>query len=157
MILRPSTVTVASRIMLPWYVVANAWLGLAYLLGDPQRTDRPGFDLARDTPGGIRTWGGVFLVVAAVICYGLLTGSRTLVGATLIYAAVWHFVWGVAVAASTFVTTASWHELTLGGVSMVYPHPSLDAGLTGPMWPWTLAAASLASAASLAWGEQHGS
>ena len=93
--LYPHTVTAASRIMLPGYVVLYTLIGLAFLLQKPQRTESPHFDIPRMLTGGtMEPWGVAFLAMAAVLAFGMFTHDRRLAQYTLVAGAGMAGFWG---------------------------------------------------------------
>lgn len=70
------TITAASRVMLPVYVVFFTLLGLTYLLTPLSRLlASPGLAYA-DALLSLRVWGGLFLVAAVVMAAAMVTQSR---------------------------------------------------------------------------------
>lgn len=124
-----ATVTAASRIMLPCYPALAAWIGLAYLFGDPSRTNTPSFQVARDLMP-MRGWGCVFLAIAVLLLVGYALRSRDVTVFVLSMATVAYLMW-----AAFFV----WALLT-----------APDASLVAPAWPLFSALACTASATSIA-------
>lgn len=130
--LTPARVTVASRIMLPTYVVFSALLGLNYVFAPEHRLKNPALTAAR-TVMPVEAWGLVFLILAAVMAVGMLSHNRTGVIIVLCYGAAMYFGWAIFYAASV----------------MLDPRTSLFA----PAWPLFVVTAHVASAASLMRGE----
>lgn len=74
-----ATVTAAARIMLPAYVLLNAWLGYQYLIDPTGRVARShGLAYPRQLMGGtMEPWGFVFLGLAALMLLALVIHNET--------------------------------------------------------------------------------
>lgn len=94
------TVTSASRIMLPTYVVAFGWIGASYVLQRPATiSDHPALAYA-DELLDLDAWGAMFLVTAGVILAAMVTGSREKAMYALILGLICCVIWwGVFMAA----------------------------------------------------------
>lgn len=131
--LRRDSVTVSSRIMLPFFPAAFGALGLIYTLQSPDRTMSPFFDLARALVP-MRGWGVLFLMVAGVEAWALLTNNRRLYILALIPGAFLAGFWSVLIGSSGFFS----------------PAVSFSAGI----WCTFAVAAQAAAARTLAKGER---
>jgi hypothetical protein len=69
------TVTAASRVMLPAYVVLFAYLGLNYTITGPRLTDSPSLAYA-DTLAVLPVWGCMFLATSAVMVVAIMQQER---------------------------------------------------------------------------------
>ena len=124
-----TTVTAASRIMLPTYVIAFAWFGLSYLFGPKALlTSSPALAFADDVMP-LRAWGGVFLFCALLMCAALLLGRRTLYRFALRMCGLSMIVWALIIAGAY-----------LAG----------DVSASAPVWSAFIAVACFASDRSLA-------
>lgn len=123
------TVTAASRVMLPVYVVFFGWIGGAYFLGNRDTLlQTPALNYA-DQLLDLRVWGVLSLCVAAAVLAALVGGSRNLLAFALLFGFLCCLVWcGVFVAASILGTAS----------------PAVGA------WPFLAAAACFASYRSVA-------
>ncbi len=81
-----STVTHASRVMLPTYPLVYALVGMTFVLQSPLRTGSPTYDIARDLMP-ITSWGYLFTFVAIVETAALLLHERGIYLGTLIFGA----------------------------------------------------------------------
>lgn len=126
--LTPHTMTLASRIMLPAYVVVATYIGVGYLLAPEQRLQGPALRVARRLlPMDI--WGLLAIALAAVVVLAVLTQRRQLVIIALCVGAVAYEFWCVFYAIS------------------VIRDPS--ASPITPIWPFGWGIAHIASAVSL--------
>lgn len=126
-----ATVTVASRIMLPTYVLLVVALGLIYLL-DPLDNLRgvPALAFPRLVVGGsMAPWGLIFLSIGAVMGSAFATHSR-----------IW-FCFGLCLCAVTFFLWAGMYVVSL----VIDP----DTSLTAPLYPLFVSTACAASTFSL--------
>lgn len=128
--LYPQTVTAASRIMLPTYVVMYALIGFAFLFQRPQRTDSPHFEVPKMLMGGsIRPWGAVFIVMSIVLGLAMFTHRRAI--------AQWVLVAGAGMA-------GFW-----GGLFVLAGFTNPDVSFTAGIWVISWVACFSASIASL--------
>ena len=124
--------TVASRIMLPVYVLFFAGLGINYLATPPARLKAsPALAYAASIMP-LPAWGALFLAAAVLMAAALVTGARTLYRFALLLCALAMGVWTVLNIAAVFATKA-----TPGGW----------------LWPFLVVAACAASYRSLTAGE----
>ena len=107
MALTRDSVTVASRIMLPAYVVLFAGLGLNYTLTpEPRLRLTPSLDYAaRLMP--LSAWGWLFLIVAALMVAALLSHRRGLYRYALLLCALAMAVWAVSAALAALESSAT--------------------------------------------------
>jgi hypothetical protein len=120
---------VASRIMVPSYVVLCAAYGIVYVTDPGSRISGIGALSFQQRLMPMPMWGVVMLTVAAVMLTALLAGSRDLFTFALAFcAAVW-FLWGCLYAVSVVTD----------------PHVSVLA----PVTSWFVACACVASMRSL--------
>ena len=82
--LRPTTVTSAAQVMLPWYSIMYGVIGLLFIFQDPLRTSGESFRVARDM-FPIPVWGALFLIISTVEAIALVIHRRGtyMVGLTL--------------------------------------------------------------------------
>lgn len=129
-----TTVTVASRIMLPVYVVFFTLLGLTYLLTPIGRlVESPGLAYA-DGFLTLRGWGALFLAAAAVMAAALVRHERDWFRAALFFCAV---------CMAFFAAVLLWAGL----------HG--EASFAAWSWPGIVVAACFASYRSLTTGERR--
>ena len=95
--LQRDTVTAASRIMLPTYVVFFGLLGINYLAADQTAQASPPLVYVDDRVP-LPAWGAVFLTCAAVMAVSLLLRRRTLYRYALWYCGLAMVVWMVGIA-----------------------------------------------------------
>lgn len=127
-----TTVTAASRVMLPAYVITFAWIGGAWVFTDEgYLINSPALDYANNLLP-LPAWGGLLLGVAALILGAMLSRHRLLCRVALWIAFVVMCVFVVVFAAAS-----------IGGLAS----PSAAA------WPFLFAAACFASDRSLLNGE----
>lgn len=132
-------VTVASRVMLPVDVAFGGVLGLIWALQDPSRRNQSLAALDRTWP--VENTGWVLVAVAGVILAALLGRNRTLAMFGCAAGVVAYFVLTIIFAGPLDLDLQlGWPPVTVG--------PSVS--LSAPLWPAYLAAAHLASLASLA-------
>jgi hypothetical protein len=129
-----SNVTVASRIMLPTYVVLTTMFGLVYVI-DPfgslgnisalrfQRSVMP-----------MAAWGAILLALSALMVVAFTRQSRMLFAFALACCAMTWFLWGGMYAVSVALAPT-------------------EASLNAPILPWFVSVACVASMASLLKGE----
>lgn len=124
------TVTIASRIMFPTYIVVDALFAFLYIF-DPQHrlVANPSLELARMMLP-LPVWGIVFATIAALMAWGLLahTGKQRFLFALY----------------TNIVVLTVWGCVYLGAC---FINPNAPFGL--PIWPFTVAVACYASARSL--------
>lgn len=75
------------------YVIATAWIGFGYMLGDPQRTLTPSFDQARQITD-ISTWGWLFLIGALCLALTMWIPDSLYLRMSLFVGGVIHSWWG---------------------------------------------------------------
>lgn len=129
-----SSVTSASRIMLPWYVIMYAILGLLFILQDPERTSGIAFQPAR-AMWSITTWGVLFLVIATIEGVALVIHKRNTYLIGLVLGAGMAAFWGFL--------------LVSAGIK------SPEVSFTSAVWVIGWVAAHAASARSVAWREHR--
>lgn len=125
------TVTAASRIMLPAYVILSAVFGLVYVFDPFGRLDGV-HALAfqrRLTGGSMVVWGLIFLGLAVLMLVAFTRHSRLLFAFALCCCAFTWFLWGCAYTASVVID----------------PQTSILA----PVLPWFVTACCTASSVSL--------
>lgn len=126
------TVTAASRIMLPTYVILFIVIGANYLTTpEPRLLASPALAYASAWMP-LDAWGWTFLTVAALMLIALVSGKRGLFRYALLVAMIAMLVWAGVLALAGFRANAS---------------PSAW------IWPGFVAAACLASYRSLSRGE----
>jgi hypothetical protein len=129
--IKRDSVTIASKIMIPAYVLLTFGLGFVYLV-DPLNNidqDKP-LVIPRTVMGGdMEPWGILFLVLSLVMCLTLWRGSRLALCFGLCACAVTFLLWSVLYVASC------------------YTDPLAPA--TAPMYPAFVATACVASTYSL--------
>ena len=123
-----SSVTVASRIMLPAHALFTTLLGLGWLLQDDMRTQIPALAQLRGV-WPIYATGTVLLILGLLTTVAILTGRHTLAGLML------------------GATSLAW-LIIAGLIALTATSP--DASLTASVWPLYVATAHIASIASLA-------
>lgn len=107
MTLTRATVTRASRIMLPAYVVLFTLLGLNYTLTNKDRLlYSPGLAYAEQVIS-LRAWGLLFLTVAVLMAAALLSHRRTLYRFGLWLCIVSMTTWASILAAAAMLADAS--------------------------------------------------
>lgn len=127
-VLDRDTITVASRLMIPAYAVFFAVVGSNFLLAPEHRlAATPGLQYAAVT-GGIRLYGCLFLLVAAIITGALVSRRREPCLYALYVAAISMFLWAILQFVAVFFSAAS---------------PS------GWCWPGLICTACIASSRSL--------
>lgn len=124
-----ATVTAASRIMLPAYVIHATWFGLVYFLDPQGRVSRnPSLTAAR-VMLPMWAWGLLFLGLAVMMVVAMASHRRNLeVYALMIYATA-NVVWALVYFAALFL--------------------SPDASFNGPAASGLVACACIASTVSL--------
>lgn len=128
-----SNITVASRIMLPTYMILFAMLGVNYLTITSERFSKsPGLLFANDNVMDLRGWGAVFLVSVACMVVAIALKNRMLFRYALFLGIIVMSVWSGVIAAAALFGNAS---------------------LTGWCWPAFVAIACYASNESLLAGE----
>ena len=128
-----SSVTVASRVMLPVYVGFFASVGLSLLLTPVARLRQtPAFDYAAEVVA-LEAWGVGSLAVAATLVAGLAASSRRVFRAGLSVGFLWMLGWAVVCVVAAFEGSATFSAWT---------------------WPAFIAAACWATLRSLAAGER---
>lgn len=126
-----STVTVASRVMLPTYVVLATLIGGYYVVDPGHRLGAVhALTFARWLTGGnMAIWGWIFLGLAALMCAAFATRNRLAFAFGLCCCAVTMLLWSAMYAASAIVDP--------------------ETSLLAPVWPLFVAVACVASVASL--------
>jgi hypothetical protein len=128
-VLDRDTITVASRLMIPAYVVFFAGLGLNFVITPLHRLGAtPGLQYVQISAGGIRLYGVTFLVVAALIAAAMASRRRGPCLYALNLGALSMALWGVLQLAAAIFSTGS---------------PS------GWCWPGIVCAACMATSRSL--------
>lgn len=123
------SITVASRIMIPAYVLFFAAVGANFVFTSEQRlTKTPALQFAQSAAGGLRLDGSLFLMVAALIAGSMLWGRRMPCLYALYVAAIMMSVWG----------TVQFVAVFLG-----------DSSPSGWCWPALVCAACVATSRSL--------
>lgn len=100
------SVTAASRIMLPTYVVFFAALGLNYLIADGTASASPALAYI-DTLMPLKVWGAVFLCCSALMVVAMLRRGRTLFRFPLRFCALAMIVWAGFIAAASITGNAT--------------------------------------------------
>lgn len=121
-------VTIASRVMLPAYVLADLLFGVAFVLPGSRPLRAPALGPARDVLP-LAVWGGIWLAVAVVMAAALLRRSRLMFTFALSTNAVAWFLWGCLLEAA------------------VLSQPAVT--YLACVLPWFVAVASIASMQSL--------
>lgn len=122
------TITVASRIMLPTYILMFTIVGLNFLLTNESRLlQSPGLSYANSIMN-IKAWGLMFLFTVVLMVVSFFSKSRTLFQYALNISALCMFIWTIVLAASAIEGASS---------------PS------GWSWPAFIMAACIASTRSL--------
>lgn len=94
-----TTITHSSRVMLVVYPVFASLVGLSYLLGSPERTSSPSFDVVRNIMP-MTHWGAVFLGLAALMVGALITHRRDRMVLALKLSRAAYSIWAAGFAAS---------------------------------------------------------
>lgn len=122
-------ITVASRKMLPTYVVFFAGVGINFLVTPLHRlAATPGLQYVDVAAGGIRIYGGLFLAIAGLIVLAMRLERLTPCLYALYLAAI---------------TLALWALMQIAAAIWAQGSPS------GFLWPWLGCRACIASAKSL--------
>jgi hypothetical protein len=128
-----ATVTAASRIMLPAYVVLNILVGVFYTLAPTDRLNRIDSLAFQRAVMPMHMWGLVFVALAVVMAGALLSHRRELMTFALFTCAVTWACWSAMYAASL--------------------HVNAGASPISPVLAGFVATACVASAVSLLHGE----
>lgn len=124
-----ANVTVASRIMLPTYVITFAWFGITYLFGPKSvLVSSPALAFADDVMP-LRAWGAVFLACSLLMLTAMLAGTRLLFRFALRMCGLSMIVWALIISGAY-----------LAG----------DVSASAPLWSAFIAVACFASDRSLA-------
>lgn len=126
------TVTIASRLMLPVYMVVSGYIGLCYILSPDERLQGASLAVARLLLP-MWAWGLLALVLAGGVLVAILSHSRGVAVVALCMGAAAYLVWACFYAISIWVDPA--------------------ASYVSPIWPLLASAAHVASALSLSWRE----
>lgn len=129
-ILRPKEVTVASRVMLPAYLILATWYGTVYLFDPFGRLENShGLAFQRDLGGGsMEPWGLFFLALAAFLAVQMLRGSReTYTWGLCILAAIW-IAWSGCYVVSMFQDDAT--SLTAPAPTLFYATAGIASALS---------------------------
>jgi hypothetical protein len=126
--LTSSTVTKASLIMLPAYVIVAGYIGLCYLLAPESRLQGPALKVARHLLP-MEVWGVLALALAVAVVLAIATQNRQVVVLALCVGAVAYEFWCIFYAIS------------------VIQDPT--ASPVTPIWPFGWGIAHIASAVSL--------
>ena len=86
------------RPLLVPFIALAAWIGCAYVFGDPTRTSTPSFGAAQDL-APMQLWGAMFLAGAAVLTLSMFLNER-LMHAALFVGGVIYAWWGALFALS---------------------------------------------------------
>lgn len=127
-----TTVTAASRIMLPTYVAFFAVVGLAMILTPQHRLHQTPAFAAADRVADLDLWGAGYTAIAAAMLLALVIARRSIYRAALAVAIVWMLAW------ACVTVTAAFHDL---------------GGFAAWAWPAFVARACWASLVSLTTGE----
>ena len=99
-----TTVTAASRTMLPAYVVLSALVGVVYIVDPGNRLGRaPSITFQRDVMP-LEVWGAVMVGLAALMVAAMLSQRRLLFAYALSCCALTWLIWGAAIARAIFLT-----------------------------------------------------
>lgn len=101
-----ATVTAASRVMLPTYVVFFAVLGLNYMTAHQIALDNPALAFANDVMP-LKAWGGLFLACAAIMAIALFTRRRLLYRFALRVCGLSMVLWAGIIAAASLAGDAT--------------------------------------------------
>jgi hypothetical protein len=124
-----ATVTAASRIMLPAYVVLCLIFGVAYIFDPGNRLEQAPSITFQRAILPLWTWGAIMLTLAALMLGAFRTKSRLTFAYALCCCAITWALWGIAIAVSIFLTpNTSW---------------------LAPALPWFVSVCCIASLASL--------
>lgn len=126
------SVTSASRVMMPVYVIFFGWIGSAYFFSGPDMLETPALLYANDILD-LRVWGVLSLCVAAAVLAAMVGGSRGLLSYALLFGFLCCCVW-----TAVFVAAAVFGE----------------GSNAGGAWPMLAAAACFASYRSVSRREQ---
>lgn len=126
-------ITVASRIMLPTYVLFFAVVGINFVAGTFGRASSSPMLRYADTIMDIRAWGSVFIACSLIMATALLTRNRMLYRYGLLLCGISMTVWALVAIIGIFAEPVSYSAWA---------------------WPGFVAAACAASNRSLAAGEQ---
>jgi hypothetical protein len=134
------TVTKASRIMLPAYIIVGAYIGACYILCSldvgglftADRLQAPSLTVARSLLP-MEAWGVIGVGLASTLALALLSHRRTVAVVSLCLGFAAYELWAVFYGISIFKEDT--------------------ASLVSPAWPFGWGIAHVASAVSLAWDE----
>lgn len=126
-------ITVASRIMLPSYIVFFIVVGSNFLAGTFGRAQSSPMLRYADTIMPIQVWGGVFVTCSLIMAGALVTRNRMLYRYGLLVCGISMTLWALVAVAGIWVEPVSYSAWA---------------------WPAFVAAACAASNRSLAAGEQ---
>lgn len=96
------------RVALTMFPALYVVLGLVFLLQSPLRTTGPAFTAARAIPGGMETWGVVFVVLGCVQFATLATHVRWFITGLVVGSGLVWFWWYLIVKSTLGNDTVSW-------------------------------------------------
>lgn len=91
------------RAMIATLATVGVALGVAMIVGGPERFSSPGFRTARVVPGGVYTWGGMLTAAGLLTAAGIIRHwSRRIVMAGMACEGCWFAFFAVSLGVATF-------------------------------------------------------